>query len=574
MPSQATDAVALLATVPRVGARRFAMIVVLAVVVAGLEGAALVALPLVLEAGGIGDHASLPRVLHGLGLAPMLALYVGLVAVTAGLVYHQTMETARLVLDYGEDVRLRLHRAVMAAGWGTPALTRSADLVHALTAEAGQCAQAVRIAIGAVTRLLALPPLLVAAVLLSPGFTLAAVVLAGLAGLPMIPLNRRAYRLAGAMTRAARAVNAEIADQMAGLRVLKILRAEAVRAAEFRRRVAGARAVQLAQTSATSLVTGGQRVVIASAAAAGGYYGLVVLHLDTGALVALVLVFARLTTGIGGIQDFWRQLARLLPVHGQLAARIEDCRAAAEPAPAAAPPRLERAIRLAGVGVAYPGATRPALADVDLVLPAFSTTALVGPSGAGKSTLADLVMGLTAPTTGRIFVDDRPLEGPARVAWRARVAYVPQDAFLFHDTIRANLSLARPGASESDLVAALERAAAGFVADLPDGLDTIVGDRGARLSGGERQRIALARALLMTPDLLVLDEATNALDNKTERAVIQALRGLAGRMTILVVAHRRSAMALAERVARLEAGRLVAVAATPATLDEAPPPDA
>jgi ATP-binding cassette subfamily C protein len=557
MPSQSSDVFALVAAVLRVGGRRFILIVGLALLASGLESAALAALPLLLKAAAGGDLAGLHRILGAGNLAGPLTGYVALVAVTAALFYRQTMATTRLVLDDGETLRMTLHRAVLTAGWGTPVLARPADLVHALTVEAGQCAYAVQLVVGAITRLITLPPLLIAALLLSPGFTLAAVALAGVASLPMIPLNRRSYRMAGAMARAARAVNAELAEQMAGLRVLKMLRAEAIRSVAFARLVAQARTAQLAQTGAIALVTGGQRVAVAAAAAAGGYYGLEVLHLDGGSLAALILVFARLFKSIGGVQDLWRQLTRLLPVHGQLAARIKACQAAAEPEAAAMAPHLTRAIRLEGVGFTHPGAPAPALCAIDLDLPAFSTTALAGPSGAGKSTLADLVMGLTAPSAGRLLVDDAPLDGAARVAWRGRVAYVPQDPFLFHDTIRANLLLARPAATQAELVQALKRAAARFVLRLPEGLDTIVGERGARLSGGERQRIALARALLMAPDLLVLDEATNALDRETEAEVIETLRGFAGQMTMLIIAHRRSAMAVADRVVRLEGGRII-----------------
>jgi len=164
-------------------------------------------------------------------------------------------------------------------------------------------------------------------------------------------------------------------------------------------------------------------------------------------------------------------------------------------------------------------------------------------------------------------IDDRRVDGPARVAWRRHVAYVPQDPYLFHDSVRANLRLARPDASEADLLAALDRAGANFVLDWPEGLETIVGDRGQRLSGGERQRIALARALMTSPDLLVLDEATNALDADSEARVVQALRSLAQGMTILVIAHGKAIFSYADRVARVREGRIVEASAADAELD-------
>jgi ATP-binding cassette subfamily C protein len=194
---------------------------------------------------------------------------------------------------------------------------------------------------------------------------------------------------------------------------------------------------------------------------------------------------------------------------------------------------------------------------VTLELPARSTTALVGPSGAGKTTIADLAVGLLAPASGRVLIDGAALTGGLVARWREAVAMVPQDVFLFHDTIRANLLWARPSASESDLWQALALASAEtFVRRLPACLDTVVGDRGERLSGGERQRIALARGLLRQPALLVLDEATSSLDAGNEAAVLDALAMLHGRMTILVIAHQHSTLRDADQVITVADGRV------------------
>ncbi len=154
-------------------------------------------------------------------------------------------------------------------------------------------------------------------------------------------------------------------------------------------------------------------------------------------------------------------------------------------------------------------------------------------------------------------IDGVTLVGPARRAWRGgAVAYVQQDPVLFHASITENLVFARPGASEEDMQAALAAASADFVAGLPQGLATIVGDRGTRLSGGERQRLSLARALLAQPQLLILDEATSALDAANEAAIAAALRGLKGQLTIVVICHRGALTELADRIVTLDEGRL------------------
>ena len=169
-----------------------------------------------------------------------------------------------------------------------------------------------------------------------------------------------------------------------------------------------------------------------------------------------------------------------------------------------------------------------------------------------------MVLGLLIPDKGGIFIDDQALSGTVLAQWRNTMGYVPQETFLFHESIRNNLLRAAPSATQADLVEALQMAAADeFVANLPEGVDTIVGDRGVRLSGGERQRIALARALLRKPAFLLLDEATSALDRENEAKILSAIEKLRGQLTILVIAHRRSTVQNADFHIELQNGRVV-----------------
>ena len=171
------------------------------------------------------------------------------------------------------------------------------------------------------------------------------------------------------------------------------------------------------------------------------------------------------------------------------------------------------------------------------------------------------------PQHGRVTVGGRPLDGPTLAAWRSGISYVSQDPFLFHDTVRRNLAWANPQASEAEMWRFLAMVdAEALVRRMDRGLDTLVGDRGALVSGGERQRIALARALLRRPRLLVLDEATNAIDIASERVIMQRLDALAPRPTIVMIAHRAESLALCRSVIQLEDGRLVDQSAP------APPP--
>ena len=213
---------------------------------------------------------------------------------------------------------------------------------------------------------------------------------------------------------------------------------------------------------------------------------------------------------------------------------------------------------LDGVDFSYPGTTRMALAGVSFAVPAGQTTALVGTSGAGKTTSAQLLMRFWDPNAGRITLNGQDLRDYQLDDLRARIALVAQDTYLFNDTLRANIMIAKPEASGAELAAAVDNAALGdLVAALPQGLETPVGERGASLSGGQRQRVAIARAFLKDAPVLILDEATSHLDAVNEAAVWQALERLKTARTTIVIAHRLSTVRDADQIVVLEAGRMV-----------------
>ena len=210
------------------------------------------------------------------------------------------------------------------------------------------------------------------------------------------------------------------------------------------------------------------------------------------------------------------------------------------------------AITLCDVSYRYPDALRPALECISLVIPKNTSVGVIGPTGSGKSTFVDLLLGLYQPTTGEILIDGQLLTPAVVPSWQASIGYVPQDIFLIDDTIARNIAFGLP--DEKIDRARLREACAmaqilDFIeAELRDGFDTNIGERGVRLSGGQRQRIGLARALYHRPSLLLLDEATSALDVATEAKLLEALYSLAGKLTMVVAAHRLSAVANCDQV--------------------------
>ncbi|MGH2968466.1 MAG: ABC transporter ATP-binding protein, partial [Solirubrobacteraceae bacterium] len=225
---------------------------------------------------------------------------------------------------------------------------------------------------------------------------------------------------------------------------------------------------------------------------------------------------------------------------------------------------------LRDVTFAYEGAA-PSLRDVSLTVEAGTTVALVGGTGSGKSTLVRLIARLYDPVSGSVLVDGADVRELDLVALRRSIAVVDDDPFLFSATVHENIAYGRQDATREEVVRAAERAqAAGFVAELPDGYDTRVGERGLTLSGGQRQRLAIARALLADPRILVLDDATSSVDATTEQAIKEGLREVMAGRTTFVIAHRLSTIALADDIVVLEAGRVAARGSHAVLLERSP----
>ena len=265
----------------------------------------------------------------------------------------------------------------------------------------------------------------------------------------------------------------------------------------------------------------------------------------------------RILTAINQIRESSTLFEKLCREYATLSELIGSTDRPEPPLPAA----IKSSITLDEISFRYPGQDQDVLKDISLTIPSGQSLALVGPSGAGKTTLADIILGVLSPTAGAVLIDGQEI--PARSkAWRAHVGFVPQVITLTNDTLRRNIAFALPD-SEID-EARIARAVRlshleDFVSELPDGLDTDVGERGIRLSGGQRQRVGIARALYHDPDLIVLDEATSALDTATESEIAQAIDELRKEKTMIIIAHRLSTVRNCDRLAYLEDGRLVAV---------------
>lgn len=490
----------------------------------------------------------------------VVGAFVGLLIVQAGLRRGSDHLNARIEAGYTAHLRDRLYEALVQARWLAFTRLRAADITRTLTQEVDHASFAAQQGLSLLSVCcLALVHVTMATVL-SPSLTALALVCGVVLALVLRPLNRRSHE-AGKASQTLRAeLNTAIAEHLAGFKVAKSHGRGSHHLDRFRRatHALAGHAIESRQIFSAT------RVYFELAGWLALMFFLYVAvkwaQLGTAQLVLMVFVFTRLLPRIGAIQSTWQHIVHYQPAYLAVEKMRAEFVAAREAMDAgAARLELQREIRFEQVAFRYDSTgDRTAVHDVSLAIPARRMTALVGPSGAGKSTLADLLLGLLTAAEGRVLVDGEPLDGARLGAWRNSIGYVPQEPFLFHDTIRVNLLWARPEATEEELRAVLRAAAAEeFVNRLPQGLDTIVGDRGVRLSGGERQRLTLARALLRRPTLLLLDEATSSLDTENERLVQEAIERLPGELTLVVIAHRLSTVRKADQVIVLAGGRVV-----------------
>lgn len=498
------------------------------------------------------------------GMAPLwlvLSLLVCLVAVQAAFNRLKSVYMARLLERFVSGLRIGLFEAVGKARWEIFGRSRTAEIGHVLTDSVDRVQGATYYLLMLLQSAVMIMLYAAVSVAISPPMALVALAAGGLTFLALRPMRNRASAFGKLLTASRQHQFGDISEFLGGMKVIKSLNVENVYFGRYRKALERLRRDSIAYVSASTAATALFQLANGAGLAAFVYVALVGFRLSLAEVMVMLFVFWRITPRFMELQTNAQQLLTELPAFERLRAVRRDFDAAREPdfpANAGQAPAVRREIALRDVSFSFEGSGQSVLDHVSLSLPAGKVSALIGPSGAGKSTIADLLLGLLEPAEGQLLVDGTPVAGAGRRAWRERVAYVPQEIFLLHDTIAANLRIAAPEASDERLWEALRMAqASGFVEEMPAGLETVVGERGIRLSGGERQRIALARALLRKPSLLILDEATSALDWQNQALIAKAIESLRGSMTVLTIAHRPSMIAFADWVVAIEQGRVV-----------------
>ena len=544
--------------------RRTALMVVLLILAGLAEGVGLVTLlPLLEIAVGDGSTESgLGRAVEGfLGvfgldatLGVLLVVIVVGMTVKAGFMWLAGNQIGFTTAQIATDLRLLLIRALLRARWSYFTGQPVGHVANAIGNEAHRAAGAYRevcaLLAGAIQALL----YLAVAVLVSWQVALFALLGAGGIAFVLRHFVDVARRAGAGQTAIFKSLAARITDALQGIKPIKAMGREMNVLPLLERETLDLNEALRASIRASETRKAFHEPLLVLLIAGGLYLAVSWAGHSFSALMVMTFLFYRLAGQMNLLQGSYQSLASCESAFWSLLEQVTAAEAEAEEGSGEKRlAQLSRGITMQDVTFSY--GDRKVLDEVSLSVPAGTFAAIVGPSGAGKTTIVDLIVGLHCSQQGRILVDDAPIEDLRVEAWRQLIGYVPQEVLLFHDTVLRNVTLGDDGISRDDVWEALGKAGArDFVRELPDDLDTMIGERGTKLSGGQRQRIAIARALVQRPGLLVLDEVTTALDPRTEAELCSTLRALKGEVTIVAVSHQPALMAVADMVYRLEDG--------------------
>ena len=493
-----------------------------------------------------------------LGIAPtigsLLLIIVAGVALKSVLLLVVLRQVGYTAAQLGTELRLDLLRAILRSRWEYFLHQPIGKLTNGLATEAQRSSDSY--VYGATAATFMINALIYGAIAVAISWQ--ATLLSLIAGMLVIGASHflvRATRRAGRrQTLLLSSLMARLTDTLQSVKPLKAMArehlADTVLAGETYRLN---RALER-QVFSSALLNSVQDLLFALFIALGMYIALVTFNVELKTVLVLAITLGRGFGSLGNVQKQYQKLAQGESAYWSLQGSIDAATAAAEHLGDGRAPSLEQGIRVEHLSFSYD--QRQVFEDLSLEFPARTLTALIGPSGAGKTTIIDLAIGLVRPSAGEIFVDGIAMGELDLRAWRSLIGYVPQDTVLLHDSVLHNVTLGDTALTPADAENALRAAGIwDFVAALPEGMNTLVGERGGKLSGGQRQRVAIARALVNKPRLLILDEATSALDPVSEREICQTLVGLKNDLTILAISHDSALVDIADRVYELARGQ-------------------
>ena len=492
-------------------------------------------------------------------LANLAIVLLSTLIVKAGLVIAAKRQVGYTVAQSATDLRLRLLEALMSARWRYFVDQRMGIMTNAFSTESERSATAYLYATTVLSLLINSFFYTVVAFLISWEAMVAAFISSIIGMVLLTPLVRATRKAGNKQTVLMRNLINRLSDTLQALKPVKAMSRENQIAPLLSEDTAKLNRALQRKVFATEALAAVQEPIIATCLVFVFGFCMVYLALPPSRLLVLGFVFVRLLTQLARAQRQYQNLTTQESAYWAIEKTIAQTLVEREVDTGEQAPVLEQQISLDAISLQY--GDHVVFDEASLEIPAGKITALVGPSGSGKTTLSDLVIGLVEADSGTVAIDGVPLDQVSKRAWRERIGYVPQEMFLINDTIRVNVTLGEDGLGDAEVEAALRAAGAWeFILKLPDGVDTRVGERGAMISGGQRQRIAIARALIHKPALLVLDEATTALDPETEASLWKTMLDLRGTVTILAVSHQTQLANIADRIYRVENGKALPVA--------------
>jgi ATP-binding cassette subfamily C protein len=490
-------------------------------------------------------------------LLVLLIVVVGGIVLKAALTLFAMNHVGYAVAEIATKLRLQLIQALLEARWGYFARQPVGRFANAISSEASRAgdaylgvATAIAIAFQAII-------FLGLALMLSWKLSLASILIGSVIVLSLNRLVRATKRAGRQQTKYTKELVARLSDALVGIKPLKAMARHARLGRLFAADAQSLNDALKRQVFSRQMTRSLQEPLLALFLAPGFYVAVEHWAMPITDLIVMAIVLGRTVTILGKVQQTFQTAVQAESAYWAIYDTIAEARAEREDPGGTRTPTLADSGVFDGVSFAF--GAKQVLLDVSLTVPAGKVTTVTGASGAGKTTIADLLLGLYNPDRGQVRIDGVDLQEIDRQAWRSKVGYVPQEVVLFHDTVLANVTLGEEDLTREDAETALEAAgAAEFIAHLPGGIDSIVGERGTLLSGGQRQRIAVARALVRKPLLLILDEATSALDPETEASICRNLKDLSRRtgLTILAISHQPAWVETADRVYRVEGRRV------------------
>lgn len=502
----------------------------------------------------IGPMQSFP---YGAQVVILVSLYFVLVLFKALIGRILSLKETQFLEDYSFNLRDSLYKAVARADWEKLAASKQADTINLFTAQCSQVSYGVTEIIHLISSLVSSMMSLAIAVWLSLPVTVFVLI----AGSAFVLMFKRMFRISKQygeeLIRLNRNMYSELFNQ---LRSIKEVRSYGVQKEHAKLFGDISNSFRTAKMRFVRLRAVPQVIYSCAAAAMIGIIFIVcvlVFNMDTARLMVLVYVFMRLWPVFSGLYGRIQSINTSVPALEKLQEALDNLSREDGEDEDIAPMPFEKSIEFKNVSFAYQGSDETVLKNASFTLQKGTITALVGRSGAGKTTIADLLLGFLYPTSGEILIDGNALTRENLPAWRHALGYIPQEPLIINASVRENLNRFHPDATDEDMIEALKKAQAWeFVSTMKDGLDTTLGDQGVRLSGGERQRIVLARVLLGHPRLIIMDEATSAMDYESETAVRKAVMALDKDITIVIIAHRLATVRTAKYAMVVENGAI------------------